>query len=112
MSFIMSIDIQEKGQNFNQKLLKAIKPMIPYLGKFQKKEVTVDFINQNASKMAKVSEDFYKFIKKEAKAAGAPDLSVHRRNGKTVICGCFPQIRACPCNGFDPNGVLSMINRN
>ena len=67
----MAFDIMEKDPSKTQKLLDGLKPMNPYLAMLRKKEgITAAEINQNASKMAKVSEAFYKWMEKEAKAAG------------------------------------------
>ena len=71
LSFMMAFDIMEKVPSKTQKLLDGLKPMNPYLAMLGKKEgITAAEINQNASKMAKVSEAFYKWMEKEAKAAG------------------------------------------
>ena len=71
LSFMMAFDIMEKDPSKTQKLEDGLKPMAPYLAMFRKEGgITAAEINQNASKMAKVSEAFYKFMEKEAKAAG------------------------------------------
>ena len=77
-SFMMAQEIIAKdpgrGSGATLKRLgEGLQPMKPYLAPFKKhggKGVTPDFIKQNASKMAKVSEAFYKFMVKEAKKAG------------------------------------------
>ena len=70
---MMAYDIMEKDPSKTPKLVDGLKPMEPYIAMIQKKGgITVTEIIQNASKMAKVSEAFYKWMEKEAKAAGVP----------------------------------------
>ena len=73
MSYMMAYDILEKDPSKAPKLMDGLKPMEPYIKMMDKKGgITAPEINQNANKMAKVSEAFYKFMEKEAKAAGVP----------------------------------------
>ena len=78
MSNLMMYDIMEKDETVVFKLMKALQPVISIMEKMSEveklknKEATVDFVNQNASKMQKMSQDLYKFMVGEAKAAGVP----------------------------------------
>ena len=69
----MATDIMEKDPSKSPKLFDGMKPISPYLAMLEKGGgITAADINQNASKMAMLSEAFYKFMEKEAKAAGVP----------------------------------------
>ena len=73
IAFMMYVDILEKDPSKVQKLNDGMKPLFPYVALFNKKGgITAAEINQNANKMANVSNTYYEFMKKEAKAAGVP----------------------------------------